>query len=178
MEILNVLQSTPLPIILVVGGLALFILSVVSRIGGKVIVTTKRQKSAAILGGILLALGIILYLLPSIQTNVPVITGVTIRETYYSGELIVQQDIHFRDKDGDANYINWEQISLSNPNATIDISDGTVNVPPEQQKNGAVTTGKWRCVGGEVYYIDLEVSIMDAAGNYSQPFLYTINCHD
>ena len=53
--------KTPLPTILVVGGIFLLVLSVVGRLGAKVVVNPRRQTLAAVLGGSLLAAGTVLY---------------------------------------------------------------------------------------------------------------------
>jgi len=179
MELLSMLQSTPLPTILVIGGLALLILSVVTSIGGKVLVTVERQKTATVIGGILLTIGIILYIPLPARSSAPVISGVTLRENYHeSGDLIVHQDIHFRDSEGDTNSVEWEKVFVSTTEATIDITNGSVDAPPEQQKVSATAIGNWRCLNGEVYVVDLEVTLKDSAGNYSEPFLYTVICHE
>jgi hypothetical protein len=64
MELFTTLGDTPLPTILVIVGSMFLLLAVVSRIGTYVTVAPKRQKWAAGIGGLLLVLGIGLYLVP------------------------------------------------------------------------------------------------------------------
>lgn len=67
MEIFSTLRDTPLPTILVVGGIALLLLSILTQVGGWVSVPPQRQKVAGIFGIVVLTLGIILYLVPASQ---------------------------------------------------------------------------------------------------------------
>ena len=64
-EILSLLKDTPFPTFLVVGGIALLILSVTTNISNKVQVAKERQKWSGILGVILVTIGIFLYLFPT-----------------------------------------------------------------------------------------------------------------
>ncbi|GAB4150357.1 MAG: hypothetical protein Fur0021_12820 [Candidatus Promineifilaceae bacterium] len=64
MEFIGSLQNTPLPTILVVGGILLLVLAVASELGGKITIAPQRQKSALILGIGLLAIGVALYFIP------------------------------------------------------------------------------------------------------------------
>lgn len=64
MEFIGSLQNTPLPTILVIGGILLLVLAVASELGGKITIAPQRQKSALILGIGLLAIGVALYFIP------------------------------------------------------------------------------------------------------------------
>ncbi len=64
MEFIGSLQNTPLPTILVVGGILLLVLAVASELGGKITIAPQRQKSALILGIGLLVIGVALYFIP------------------------------------------------------------------------------------------------------------------
>lgn len=84
MDILTTLRDTPLPTILVVGGIFFLLLAFVSQIGTFVTMPAHRQKAAAITGAILLVLGVGLYLVPSSpkpqavsQSTTPTSAGVT-----------------------------------------------------------------------------------------------------
>jgi hypothetical protein len=61
-DILNAIKGTPIPTIIVIGGIALLFLGLVGGISGKIQVPRERQKLAAIIGGVLIAIGIILHL--------------------------------------------------------------------------------------------------------------------
>lgn len=63
-EIITALQSTPLPTLLVVGGLAFLFLAVVGQVGGQLQVPASRQRWAGLIGSILLILGVVLYVIP------------------------------------------------------------------------------------------------------------------
>ncbi len=64
MEFIGSLQNTPLPTILVIGGILLLVLAVASELGGKITIAPQRQKSALVLGIGLLAIGVALYFIP------------------------------------------------------------------------------------------------------------------
>lgn len=63
-EILAILRDTPLPTILVIVGCIFLVLAVVSRIGTYIKVSPKQQRWAGGIGGLLLILGIGLYIVP------------------------------------------------------------------------------------------------------------------
>jgi hypothetical protein len=63
LHIVGELSKTPLPTILVVSGVFFLFLSFVARVGGKFVVSAKRQKWAAIAGGVLLVFGTLLYVI-------------------------------------------------------------------------------------------------------------------
>jgi hypothetical protein len=65
MDVLTTLRDTPLPTILVVGGIFFLLLALVSQIGTFVTMPLQRQKAAAITGAALLILGVGLYLVPA-----------------------------------------------------------------------------------------------------------------
>ncbi len=69
MEILTALRDTPLPTILVVVGSIFLLLAVISKIGTYIALTSKQQKWAASIGGLLLVLGIGLHLVPPAQLS-------------------------------------------------------------------------------------------------------------
>ena len=182
MEILAILKDTPIPTLLVLGGIALLILSIVTQIGGKVQVSTNRQSASAVLGFILLLLGVGLYLLPTVEpasegTKTPVISGVTLREGKEKGQLVITQEIHFSDEDGNTNYVEWNLVNLSDPDQRqyINIVNGNVNAPLDEQKAGTYTIGTWYCEGHQ-YVATLDVSLMDRDGNRSEPYRYTLEC--
>jgi len=106
--------------------------------------------------------------------HAPVIESVDLRDDLSSGSLVIVQDISFYDEDGDADYIDFELVS-NLPNAhTV---DGPVTASSEQQKSGTITTGRWKCGGGQ-FEVTLQVTILDKAGNRSNTAEYTMLCHD
>lgn len=65
METLSVLKDTPIPTLLVIGGIVLLILSIASKVGGKIEISSSRQNISIALGIILLLIGVALYLIPT-----------------------------------------------------------------------------------------------------------------
>jgi len=65
MDILKTLSATPLPNILVVGGLIFIALALGSQIGGRIELPSERQKMAGMLGFLLLLFGLSFYFLPA-----------------------------------------------------------------------------------------------------------------
>lgn len=63
-EIITAIQATPMPTIMVVGGIVFLILAVAGGIAGKIEVSPERQKWAGIIGVVLLFSGIALYVIP------------------------------------------------------------------------------------------------------------------
>jgi len=182
MEFLSFLKDTPIPTLLVFGGFVFLILAIVSHIGGKIKVASKRQNISIVIGIVLLLLGIGLYLIPSVAPNlqksdVPTITGVTTRESNESGELVIHQEINFFDKDGNTNYVEWELVDLSDPSQRqyIQITNGVVNSLFDEQIKGTYTVGTWHCQG-RIYVATLDVYLLDRSGNRSEPYRYTIEC--
>lgn len=99
----------------------------------------------------------------------PQITNVVLR--YGSG--VIWQDIYFNDGDGDSYYVTYRIVQTTARNAKT--VDGGFNIPAQQQVAGAYITGKWTCGGGR-YSITLQATILDHAGNYSNPYVYTMEC--
>ncbi len=64
MDLINLISGTPLPTILVVGGMLFIALALGSQIGGKIEMPAERQRMAGILGGALLIVGLAFYFLP------------------------------------------------------------------------------------------------------------------
>jgi len=182
MEILTVLKDTPIPTLLVAGGLVFLILAIVSQAGGKFKVASKRQNISIVIGIVLLLFGVVLYLIPTMKpdsqkNNIPTITGVAMREDIENGELVIRQEINFFDKDGNTNYVEWELVNLSDPSQRqyIQIKNGEVNALLEEQINGTYTIGAWNC-RGHVYVATLDVYLLDKSGGRSEPYRYTIEC--
>jgi len=182
-EILTVLKDTPIPTILVVGGIFFLALSIVTQIGGKIKVSRKRQNTSIAIGAVLLVIGIALYLIPAPgngpgASDAPTILGVTIRQTHEGDQLVIYQEVNFYDEDGNTNAVEWELIDLSDPSQReyIDIHNGVVDAPPELQKIRAQVTGTWYCEGHS-YVATLAVTLVDLEGNRSEPVRYTVDCN-
>lgn len=62
-ETLNVLKDTPIPTLMIIGGIALLVLSVATHIGNKVTVARERQTWAWIAGALLIVVGTTLYVI-------------------------------------------------------------------------------------------------------------------
>lgn len=65
LELLKLLQNTPIPSILVFGGIVFLIMSFVSKIGSNIEVEPSKKGLMAIIGCVLLVIGIGLYLIPA-----------------------------------------------------------------------------------------------------------------
>jgi hypothetical protein len=68
LEILKTLRDTPLPIVLVIGGLVFLLVPFIRRVSDKVEIETTNKGFAGIIGFILLAIGVGLYIVPSKET--------------------------------------------------------------------------------------------------------------
>ena len=68
LEVLKILKDTPLPSILVIGGLAFLLLPFLKRTGGAVEIETDNRGLAALIGMMLLLSGIALYVFPAVSS--------------------------------------------------------------------------------------------------------------
>jgi hypothetical protein len=66
-DLLSALSSTPLPTILVVAGILFWILAIAGSLAGKITVEKGKQKTAGLVGTALIALGLVLFFVPSNQ---------------------------------------------------------------------------------------------------------------
>ncbi len=64
-QIITALKDTPVPTILIVGGLLFLLLAITSRFVGRIEVSPTRQKWAGLIGVFLLLAGLFLYIVPS-----------------------------------------------------------------------------------------------------------------
>ncbi len=110
---------------------------------------------------------------PSTGGSAPVIQSVELRSDTSSGDQVIYQDIHFTDSDGDVNRWDFEIVSTTNPDVSVE--GGELDIPGAEQKSGAVVTGEWGCGGGN-YSITLRVTLTDRAGHQSAPYDYTMEC--
>ncbi len=58
------LKDTPIPTILVVAGIVFLLLSIAGQLAGRINVPPERQRQAAIIGGLLLVVGVVLHVAP------------------------------------------------------------------------------------------------------------------
>jgi len=63
-DLLNTLSHTPLPTILVVAGIAFWILAIAGSVAGKITVEPGKQKTAGLVGTAFIVLGLILFFAP------------------------------------------------------------------------------------------------------------------
>ena len=61
---IEALQKTPIPTILVVAGIVFLLLSIAGQLAGRITVPPERQRQAAIIGGLLLVVGVALHIAP------------------------------------------------------------------------------------------------------------------
>ena len=116
-------------------------------------------------------LGVAVSLAPRVKP--PQITNVVLRYDNSTGPMIVWQDIYFVDPDGDSISVKYELIQATASN--LRTRDGGINISSAQQASGAVSTGKWEC-GTRTYSVTLQATIVDRAGNISNPYQYTMEC--
>jgi uncharacterized protein YraI len=108
-----------------------------------------------------------------IQSGIPIIQSVVIRKDRSSGNLVIYQDIHFSDGEGDVNLAHWDIVSSTFPGLAT--RDGTVTRSSAEQKAGTIHTGIWNCEGKK-YTVVLSVTLVDKAGHRSEPYQYTLVC--
>jgi hypothetical protein len=111
----------------------------------------------------------------TINPAVPIIDGVNLRSITTDNLLTIYQDIYFHDRDGDVDYVAYQIIDIT-PGFFAETKNGSVDVPAEEQKSGAMFTGQWVC-NGAVYDVTLSVTIYDSAGHESNSLPYTVNCY-
>ncbi|HMI95053.1 MAG TPA: aspartyl protease family protein [Micropepsaceae bacterium] len=109
----------------------------------------------------------------------PILQSVTVRTNVRAanGRVIdVVPDFHFTAPNGNAIIIHRELVDTNGAISQTDIPDGTIRIPAEAQKKGAVLSGGWTC-GKNVYYVTIRAFVMDSDGNRSNPMEYTIHCN-
>jgi TIR domain len=104
-------------------------------------------------------------------TGVPVTQSVDLRPDTSTGSLVVYQDVHFSDRDGDVYRWDFRIAGSTIPGAQS--QGGELNIPSAFQKAGAIATAEWTCGNGG-YSIPLEVTFTDRANHTSVPYEYTL----
>jgi hypothetical protein len=66
--IITALKDTPIPTILVVAGIGFLLLSIASQLVGRIAVPPERQRQAAIIGGLLVVVGLTLHVAPLLRS--------------------------------------------------------------------------------------------------------------
>jgi hypothetical protein len=66
---LTALKDTPIPTILVIAGIVFLLLAIVGQLAGHIAVAPERQRWAAVIGGLLLVIGIVLHVLPQLTSR-------------------------------------------------------------------------------------------------------------
>jgi hypothetical protein len=61
------LKDTPVPTILVIAGIVFLLLAIAGQLAGRIAVAPERQRWAAIIGGLLLVIGVALHVLPQVK---------------------------------------------------------------------------------------------------------------
>jgi hypothetical protein len=69
-SVIKALKDTPIPTILVVGGMAFLLLAIAGQLAGRIVVAPERQRWAALIGGGLLTIGLALHIVPLLQSTV------------------------------------------------------------------------------------------------------------
>ena len=68
-SILTALKDTPIPTILVVSGIAFLLLSIAGQLAGRIAVPPERQRQAAIIGCLLVVVGLPLHVAPLLRSS-------------------------------------------------------------------------------------------------------------
>jgi hypothetical protein len=63
------LKDTPIPTILVVAGVVFLLLSIAGQLAGRIVVPPERQRQAAIIGCLLLVVGVVLHVAPPLRSS-------------------------------------------------------------------------------------------------------------
>jgi hypothetical protein len=66
-SVIAALKDTPVPTILVVAGIVFLLLSIAGQLAGRIAVPPERQRQAAMIGGLLVVVGIALHVAPSLK---------------------------------------------------------------------------------------------------------------
>jgi hypothetical protein len=66
-SVLAALKDTPIPTILVIAGIVFLLLSVVGQLAGRITVPPERQRQAAIIGCLLVVVGVALHVAPPLK---------------------------------------------------------------------------------------------------------------
>ena len=70
-SVIAALKDTPIPTILVIVGIVFLLLAIAGQLAGRIAVAPERQRSAAVIGGILLTAGVVLYVIPQVRQTSP-----------------------------------------------------------------------------------------------------------
>jgi hypothetical protein len=70
-SVMAALKDTPIPTILVIAGIVFLLLSIAGQLAGRIAVAPERQRWAAVIGGMLLAAGVVLYVVPQLKLTSP-----------------------------------------------------------------------------------------------------------
>lgn len=179
------MNTTPIPILLLLAGIFFLVLPFLPRVSGKFKVSGRQRILFLGIGFLLLVFGASLFFLPGnvggitglTSSNPPTILGVTIRADQEGGGLVYHQEINFFDEDGNTDLVERELVDLTDPSQRqfIQVQNGPVVAPTEVQKIRATVTEIWRCEG-HIYVATIEVSLLDRDGNRSEPVRYRIDC--
>jgi hypothetical protein len=66
-SVIAALKDTPIPTILVIAGIVFLLLAIAGQLAGRIAVAPERQRWAAIIGGVLLVIGVVLHVLPQVK---------------------------------------------------------------------------------------------------------------
>jgi hypothetical protein len=105
--------------------------------------------------------------------SAPVITDITLARLRNDTGYDIEQNIYFKDPEGDATFISF--VVLGTSAETLKVTSHAVHQPADQQIKGGVVKRTWTC-GRGAYFVKLRAYVTDASGNVSRPRDYTLNC--
>ncbi len=112
------------------------------------------------------------------QNSTPIFDHTAQTEDYSNNQLIIHDDIYFRDMGGDADFIEYELQSVVPDISGIEVQNDTIDASSNQQKSGTYQTITWRCgSNNKTYTVTLQAHIVDQTGNQSVPFEVVFRCH-
>lgn len=140
-ELVSTLQKTPLPTILVVGGIIFLLLSISGGFAGKINILPNRQKMAGLIGGALLACGLTIYLIP-ISTQ-----HTNLNDTHGGNDISEPvSDLHKRNENSQTKKFKKPPNELENDsNKWTLISDETFTVPNQNWRTGKTGDENVKC---------------------------------
>ena len=110
--------------------------------------------------------------------STPVFDHINTHEGYSNGQMVINDDVYFRDLGGDADLIEYDLQSVVPDISGVQVQNDSIDASSDQQIAGTYQTITWECgPTNKIYAVTLKAHIVDRAGNQSSPFSVVFNCH-
>ncbi len=113
------------------------------------------------------------------RAHTPQIVRGVERESVEDGVRYFYKDVYFRDAQGDATRLVNKLVG-TDPEGGIflHLDDDVITAPASQQAQEALVSTRYGCPGSSVDPFDFTVEdrVLDAAGSFSEPVIFTIAC--